>query len=389
MRAKTSYLRAIRLFLVLLSLCAAVFGIYFCFGQSKGINRSGLTMLNELARQRSCGLCVALESKLQQTPRDITDALKNKDATALAALRRAAADARVGGLLTDESGIVLVNLLSGGDTGLDQSVYNRQGVEHSEPGGTETWRLDGGFVTKTPFLDGRISLVLFTKAEWIAEILQPARQERRAAGICLGFAAICLAAAYVTLRGFSMEADSAAMLAKLEEQGREIECLQERVRTDGPTGLYAKDATERLIEDALMEKKNGLCALMLMDIDDLKGINDTLGHAAGDRVIKSFACALRELFGGARYIVGRVGGDEFMVLIRKIKTRDQATVMLRDAALRLSDRNTGRENGPSVSIGMAVAFAGETSFQTLYRQADCAMYDAKKRKETGYAVFCP
>ena len=93
MRAKTSYLRAIRLFLVLLSLCAAVFGIYFCFGQSKGINRSGLTMLNELARQRSCGLCVALESKLQQTPRDITDALKNKDATALAALRRAAADA--------------------------------------------------------------------------------------------------------------------------------------------------------------------------------------------------------------------------------------------------------------------------------------------------------
>jgi len=129
------------------------------------------------------------------------------------------------------------------------------------------------------------------------------------------------------------------------------------------------------------------CALMLIDIDDLKRINDRIGHAAGDAVLLAIADRIRQRL-GTEDTAARLGGDELAVLL---PNRDLAAALSLAETLR-SDlsrcvRHDGRDLAVSVSIGVAVASDGSPG--SLLHQADIAMYAAKREGKDRVAAYKP
>ncbi|MGX8702230.1 GGDEF domain-containing protein [Caproiciproducens sp.] len=162
--------------------------------------------------------------------------------------------------------------------------------------------------------------------------------------------------------------------------------LVQKAQRDGLTGLLNKSATKSYIEQALTG--SGFCALYLIDVDHFKDINDHLGHMFGDSVLAEIGGRLKKLF-RASDVVGRVGGDEFMVLLKSIG--DLSLVAEKADAIRRSLQQTF-ENGPepysvSGSIGIAVYPKDGRTYADLYKRADAALYEAKRRGRSRFVIF--
>ena len=151
---------------------------------------------------------------------------------------------------------------------------------------------------------------------------------------------------------------------------------KKKSENDLATGILNKHSTEELIQRELKDKKQGI--LFLIDIDDFKKINDTLGHIAGDVCIFSVANILKIIF-RKKDIIGRIGGDEFMVFISNISNKKIAM----EKAIQIKNEVTAwnkkhATNLPvTLSIGV-VTTDGSTNFKTLYKSADAELYKAKK-----------
>ena len=128
-------------------------------------------------------------------------------------------------------------------------------------------------------------------------------------------------------------------------------------------------------------EKNGY--FIMMDMDYFKEINDNYGHPEGDRVLKSTAAALKEIF-RRDGVIGRVGGDEFAVLIYMPISRDRLETNL-TAFLNRIHKIEVNESRLSCSMG-AVAAAADKTIDELYREADRLLYIAKKQGRDGYVV---
>jgi diguanylate cyclase (GGDEF)-like protein len=119
--------------------------------------------------------------------------------------------------------------------------------------------------------------------------------------------------------------------------------------------------------------------LCILDLDNFKEINDSLGHVAGDDVLNIIGAILRNRF-GADHVVGRVGGDEFIIFCKAITSAAAAVdemEILRD--LIVAPMMIGEtEVSVSVSIGAAIYPADAADFKELYKIADKALYQAKK-----------
>ena len=129
-------------------------------------------------------------------------------------------------------------------------------------------------------------------------------------------------------------------------------------------------------------------AVILVDIDDLKGINDIYGHGAGDEFIVKVAETIRHSV-REKDICARMGGDEFLIFATGCDL-DAATEIARRILARVfaHDGNSGRSHF-GVSIGICVAPGGEASFEVLYRQADEALYKAKSAGRNRFVIFDP
>lgn len=167
--------------------------------------------------------------------------------------------------------------------------------------------------------------------------------------------------------------------------------LVRRAEHDGLTDLYNKTTTQERIAKALETRTDEDCVLMIIDIDDLKSVNDQHGHAEGDRVISRVAGTIRAHFRRTD-IVGRVGGDEFMVFLMgkfsHIKLRAIVMAMMRD----LHSIHAGEKAilPVRVSIGLTLSENGRpVVFDSLYRQADTALYQVKRSGKGNYAFYEP
>ncbi len=164
--------------------------------------------------------------------------------------------------------------------------------------------------------------------------------------------------------------------------------LETRVSIDPMTGCLRKDAFESLVADHMQKFPNGSGIMFIIDLDNFKAVNDNLGHRFGDRVLRGVGDKLRALFRDDDY-VGRIGGDEFMVML--IGTNDmevgksKANGIL--AALDATYTGTSAAYHLSASIGIATYPSHGTTFQTLYDNADMALFDAKNRGKNGYVVY--
>ncbi len=174
-----------------------------------------------------------------------------------------------------------------------------------------------------------------------------------------------------------------------EAKLKEIE-LRLRADRDALTGLMNKMATQELIKKILKQytSDNKLGALIMIDVDDFKNINDTYGHATGDAVLSRLGEILNHNFKGID-VTGRVGGDEFMVFMHNIRSDADAVYMADKIENLLISAYRDDPAGKDVSLSMGISICpthGRT-FEELYNAADKALYFIKEHGKSGYRLF--
>ena len=159
---------------------------------------------------------------------------------------------------------------------------------------------------------------------------------------------------------------------------------------DALTGLPNRMQFSRLADQALMSsrRKESFGAVLFIDLNRFKPINDTLGHEAGDKVLQETATRLRACVRGAD-VVCRLGGDEFVVGLFEIANREHAASVAQKLLATLDDPIVieGRELKLGAAIGISIYPEDGMSTETLLRQADIAMYRAKQTGPDGMAFF--
>ena len=156
--------------------------------------------------------------------------------------------------------------------------------------------------------------------------------------------------------------------------------LENKADSDLLTGLNNKMTTERKIDECLSNENDTRHMMLLFDIDNFKKINDTMGHAFEDQVLKTLGEQLSQEFRKTD-ILGRLGGDEFVILLRDIKTED---IIKKEADKILNFFKNFKvgdyvKYSATASIGVAMYPNDGKSFQELYKAADNALYEAKKQ----------
>lgn len=173
---------------------------------------------------------------------------------------------------------------------------------------------------------------------------------------------------------------------QVEEVVRERETLRVKAELDLMTSLYNKVTTQQLISNMLADN-HSLCAMLVVDIDDFKTVNDIQGHLAGDRMICLIAKLLSEHFRKTD-VVGRIGGDEFLVFMQDLPSADLARKKANNFSKLL--KYTSDSTPPasiSVSIGLAISEKRPYTYEELFKQADQALYNAKRNGKGQYAEY--
>lgn len=174
-----------------------------------------------------------------------------------------------------------------------------------------------------------------------------------------------------------------------EDKKREQEMLI-LAQSDALTGLYNKSATVEFVNEALKQPAASGCvyALLMADIDYFKTVNDSFGHAIGDEVIQTFASTLKDHF-RASDICGRIGGDEFVVFLRDTSGVEWLEHQMRSLLdeLHWEMTGSGRSCEISASIGIALSPQAGKDFNTLYRNADTALYLSKEKGRNTFTIY--
>ena len=171
----------------------------------------------------------------------------------------------------------------------------------------------------------------------------------------------------------------AALLATLAvHQWRTTHRMRALAMTDELTGVPNRRAVLTRLEPLLDQPNPGSCAMLIIDIDHFKSINDQFGHPEGDEALKLVAARLRQEV-HEPFVIGRLGGEEFVIAMpgadladaHRLAERCREQVMMIDSRRWLKDRRI------TVSIGLTVSRAGDTP-STMLQRADAALYDAKR-----------
>jgi len=183
-----------------------------------------------------------------------------------------------------------------------------------------------------------------------------------------------------------------AMLSDISERKRIEEQVRHQAEHDALTGLPNRMLfLDRLHQAlAIWRRQGSRCAVMFLDLDRFKTINDTYGHQAGDVVLREVA---KRVCACVRQVdtISRLGGDEFVGLLSDIKGADQAAyvaVAVTQAVARPIDIG-GQEVTLSASVGIALCPDDGADVETLLHHADVAMYHAKQNGRGAFRFFSP
>ncbi|HGM7097300.1 TPA: GGDEF domain-containing protein [Stenotrophomonas maltophilia] len=168
--------------------------------------------------------------------------------------------------------------------------------------------------------------------------------------------------------------------------------LRRAARTDGLTGLLNRSAVlaDGQVQLQRLRRQGRPLALLLIDVDHFKQINDRWGHLAGDEVLRHFAAVLQHGLQGRDTLLGRYGGEEFVLVLAG---STQAEAMARAATIRtaLQQKPARLATGPvtfTASIGLAMD-DGQGELSTLLAAADAALYRAKAAGRDRLACATP
>ena len=184
-------------------------------------------------------------------------------------------------------------------------------------------------------------------------------------------------------RGFASD------LTKMRQSEVELDRL---ARQDSLTGLPNREVLRRALDDALVSaaRRKYRCSVFLLDLDRFKAVNDTLGHPAGDTLLRLVALRLREEVGDLGQ-VGRLGGDEFEIVLPAVSAKDELSQLAQGIIDSLSRPYS--INGSAVSIGASVGIVtsdyDDRTSDDLMRDADLALYAAKAAGKGVFRFFAP
>lgn len=179
------------------------------------------------------------------------------------------------------------------------------------------------------------------------------------------------------------------VILDIDNEKRRAQDLIEKAERDTLTNLYNKNAGSRRIQHIVENQKPPkLSAMLIIDLDNFKQVNDSRGHMFGDAVLVEIATQLQKLF-GSEDIVARIGGDEFLVFISN--AHDKKAIIERAADIVRLFRGAFSEHLDdyplSCSIGIACCPEDGTNYQDLFKRCDRALYYAKAQGKNRFELF--
>ena len=175
----------------------------------------------------------------------------------------------------------------------------------------------------------------------------------------------------------------------IRKNRQKTEAILRSAQTDELTQVYNRKYAELFAENVLKEAEEGsLNAFFIMDVDKFKEVNDVYGHTVGDEVLHAFGNLLGKQF-RENDIVGRLGGDEFIILMRNVSTKEAVRAKV-EQLIKETKKLTFEEmdgKGITISVGIALYPEHGETYMNLYRSADQALYETKRNGRDGFTVF--
>lgn len=198
---------------------------------------------------------------------------------------------------------------------------------------------------------------------------------------------LCFKATVSSINGKSMVTGviSAVDGANIEMDGFDVSYAR-----DSLTGLFNKRDIEILVRQCMKYHPNEELALAILDLDDFKKVNDSRGHMFGDEVLLSATEVMKNAVGNKGY-VGRIGGDEFMLVLTGANSEEEQRNILRSVKNGIKQLYTENEDGfvQTCSIGCARTPLNTKDYKQLFKLADYALYLAKEKGKSRYIIYKP
>ncbi len=178
-------------------------------------------------------------------------------------------------------------------------------------------------------------------------------------------------------------------ISNIDTEKKESQLLLEKAQKDPLTNLLNKTTTQSIIESYMHgANKSANGALMIIDIDNFKSINDNLGHFVGDAVIKDIAEKLKHSF-RTTDVVGRIGGDEFLVYMYQIPSEEIVIQKVNSVLMAIRESFLGQNENYSVSASLGLAYfpTDAYTYEELFKKADCTLYAAKRLGKNRYCIY--
>lgn len=202
-----------------------------------------------------------------------------------------------------------------------------------------------------------------------------------------GTARLCSVSVQMSQEPDTDEAKAIIAVTDLGDSSRDLERLSDLALKDGLSGLLNRTAARAAIEEALRFGTGEDVALFMLDFDNFKSVNDTMGHRQGDQALVRFGEILRGVFRSTD-VIARIGGDEFFVFLEDASApglvESKAAALCEALRFSYSD---GKQSVPvSTSVGVVLARRGETDYESLYSEADAALYEAKNAGKNCFRI---
>ncbi len=189
-----------------------------------------------------------------------------------------------------------------------------------------------------------------------------------------------------------LELDKQRQLIKQQSEALKsaLEQLQHYAQHDQLTGLFNRDQIYRILEKLIAgsARNRTVMALLFLDLDHFKHINDSLGHDVGDQLLKSVAKRICSVLRESDF-VARLGGDEFAVILNNLESRNAAGLVAQKIIDQLVVPHVLTEHEILVSCSIGIAFYDENyeNSSDMLKAADSAMYQAKRKGRSQYAFY--
>jgi len=174
----------------------------------------------------------------------------------------------------------------------------------------------------------------------------------------------------------------------IDREKKESLKLYDEAKRDPLTKLFNKIHSQEMIQKYLLKGRYKHSALFIIDVDNFKNVNDTMGHMFGDDTLASFSKVLSFNF-CASDIVGRIGGDEFIAFMKDVRDIEAIRNQAERVCEAICNIRKNRQQGIKISssIGISVYPEHGMTYEELFQKADQALYYTKGKGKNGYTIY--